>query len=120
MKESSCRGLEELFSGDEADPGHTRGVIEESSQDVFERAVDFPIVRGEAEVSAGAARALESLHQMLEGRTGDEAVTAELRMPAIPQHMRVDEAIRSGQAERRAILTHAPPVGGRVGIPHAL
>src|SRR5438132_1012693 len=86
---SGASSGKQLFGMHEAHARLTRGEVDEGAHHVLERRVDFPIVRGEAEVPAGPLRLLEMLLQGVDAGAGHEAVTPEFRMAGIPERVRV-------------------------------
>ena len=101
------------------DAGRPAGVIEKSQQHALQCRVHFPVVRGEAEVAAGAARLFETSHQLFHRRARNEAVTAELGVMAIAQHVRIDHAIALGAIGVGAVAADPPPVAERARLPRA-
>src|SRR5918993_6085985 len=62
----SLASREQRLRGTETDAMHTADPIEKAQQYAFQRVVDFPVMRRNAKVAAGAARLFESRHQMVD------------------------------------------------------
>src|SRR5580765_873827 len=110
---------EQLLRRNEPNIAVARGVVEEPQQDAFHGHIDFPVVRGQTEVAAGAARFVERGGQFLERRAGNQAVAAKLGVIDVAKHVRIDQTIafRAGGALPEAL--NAPPVAWSSPIPRA-
>ena len=82
--------FEQAIRRDELDVGIAGGVIEDAAQDVLEHRIHFPVVGGEAEIPARAARLFKARHQVVNRRAGHQAVATELRVIGVAQHVWVD------------------------------